>query len=436
MGGVSGEQAPNPRSATKRSALRPVGELAPVGRTICADLHVHIGRTREGQRIKITAARDLTIEAIAEECSARKGIEIVGIVDCACPPVLEELRQLEAAGELSQLPQGGLGYKDRVTIIPGAEVETVEGRGRIGHFLAYFPGLSELEDFSSFLSPHLSNPDLSTQRSRLRIQQVWQIVDSIGGFLVPAHSFTPYKSVYGSCARRLSELFDDKALSRIPAIELGLSADSDMADCLSELSQVTFLSDSDAHSPERIGREYNIFQIQSPNYEEVFLALGRKQGRRIVANFGLDPRLGKYHRTFCLRCSSIARIPPPVHTCPSCGGDKVVKGVLDRLVEIRDYEEPKRPAHRPPYRYQVPLSFLPGLGAVAMSKLLNRFGTEMAVLHQAEERELSAVVGGSLARTIIAARQGTLPVQPGGGGRYGKPLATAAQTQLAFEVLP
>jgi uncharacterized protein (TIGR00375 family) len=406
-----------------------------MGRTNCAVLHVHIGRTRDGRRIKITAARDLTIEGIAYECAARKGIEIVGIIDCACPPVLEELRQLETQGALVQLSQGGLRYKDRVTIIPGAEVETGENSGRPGHFLTYFPQLSELEDFSAFLGPHLSNPDLSTQRSGLRVQQVWQIVDSIGGFLAPAHSFTPYKSVYGSCARRLSELFDDRALSRIPALELGLSADSDMADCLSELSQLTFLSDSDAHSLPRIGREYNIFQIESPTYEEVLLALRRKHGRRVAANFGLDPRLGKYHRTFCLKCSSIARAPPPVHACPLCGGDKVVMGVLDRLVEIRDYEEPKRPAHRPPYRYQVPLNFIPGLGAVGMSKLLNRFGTEMAVLHEAGEGELSAVVGGPLARTIIAAREGKLPVQPGGGGKYGKPLTTAAETQLAFEVL-
>jgi uncharacterized protein (TIGR00375 family) len=402
--------------------------------TICADLHVHIGRTREGRRVKITAARDLTIEAIAEECSARKGIEIVGVIDCACPPVLNELRQLEAEGALSQLPQGGLRYKDKVTIIPGAEVETVEGRGRIGHFLAHFPDLSRLQDFSAYLSPHLSNPDLSTQRSGLTAQQVWQIVDSIGGFLVPAHSFTPYKSLYGSCARRLSELFDDRALSRIPAIELGLSADSSMADCISELSELTFLSDSDAHSPGRTGREYNILEIESPTYQEVMLALRRKGGRRVVANFGLDPRLGKYHRTFCLQCSAVARTPPPVQTCPSCGGDKVVKGVLDRLVEIRDYEEPKPPAHRPPYRYQVPLSFVPGLGAVAMSKLLNRFGTEMAVLHDAGESDLSAVVGSSLARTIIAAREGALPVQPGGGGRYGRPLTRAADTQLALDV--
>ena len=152
----------------------------------------------------------------------------------------------------------------------------------------------------------------------------------------------------------------------------------------------------------------------------------------MLANYGLDPRLGKYHRTFCPSCKVIAGEAPPVTACPLCGSARVVKGVLDRITEIADYPEPRPPDHRPPYHYQVPLQFLPGMGAVTLAKLLNRFGTEMRVLHVASREELCQVVGTKSAQTIIQARQGTLPLVAGGGGRYGKAVSDAADTQLSM----
>ncbi len=107
---------------------------------------------------------------------------------------------------------------------------------------------------------------------------------------------------------------------------------------------------------------------------------------------------------------------------------EVVKGVLDRIVEIADHPEPQPPAHRPPYHYQVPLQFLPGVGAVTLGKLLNRFGTEMHVLHEAAAEELELVVGRKLAQLVIQARLGSLPLLAGGGGRYGKAVADQSET--------
>jgi uncharacterized protein (TIGR00375 family) len=259
-------------------------------------------------------------------------------------------------------------------------------------------------------------------------------MEACGGIFVPAHAFTPHKSLYGACAERAAPLFGE-AWERIPAVELGLSADSDLADRIGELAAKTFLTNSDAHSLPKIAREYNLLELAAPTWEELRLALERREGRRVAANFGLDPRLGKYHRTCCEECGHIAQGTPPQLTCEACGSEKVTRGVLDRILAIADYSEPRHPAHRPPYQYQVPLQFVPGVGPVALRKLINRFGSEMAVLHQATEEELTLAVGAKIARLIALAREGRMVLASGGGGTYGKALSDASASQNALPFL-
>lgn len=382
------------------------------------DLHVHIGRASNGRAVKITAARDLTFENIAVECAERKGIDVVGIVDCASPPVIDDIDRLVRSGEMVELSGGGLRFRDQVTVIPGAEFETREPQGGMSHHVSYFPDLERLRRFSAAIGEHVTNRELSSQACRLPARSLLRLCRDCGGTLIPAHCFTPHKSVYAA-AHRARDLFGD-AWDDIPAIELGLSADSHLADRIAELADRTFLSNSDAHSLPRIAREYNIIEMREGSYEELFKALRREGDRGVIANFGLDPRLGKYHRTFCEDCRWIARGDPPQDSCEQCGGAKVTKGVVDRIVEIADYDEPTPPPHRPHYQYQVPLQFVPGVGAVTLNRLINRFGSEMAVLHEADEAEIARAVGGKIAGMIAQAREGTLPLQAGGGGRYGR----------------
>ncbi len=80
------------------------------------DLHVHIGRSGSGRPVKITAARDLTFQNIAIECAERKGIEVVGVVDCASPPVLEDIEGLLESGEMTELEGGGLDFRGQLQI--------------------------------------------------------------------------------------------------------------------------------------------------------------------------------------------------------------------------------------------------------------------------------------------------------------------------------
>jgi len=400
-----------------------------------ADLHIHIGRAGGDKPVKITASRDLTFANIAAECAERKGIAIAGIVDCASPPVLDDISRLLEAGEMVELAGGGLRYRDKVTVVLGAEFETREPAGQPSHHVSYFPTLAQLRNFSARLSRHVTNLELSSQTCRLPAAELWALCDEGGGTFVPAHSFTPHKSVYGSCVRRLRDMLPDEALTAIPALELGLSADTFLADRIAELSAYTFLTNSDAHSLPRIAREHNALELDQPTFAEVEMALRRQQGRRVVANYGLDPRLGKYHRTVCEDCGWQALEAPPVLVCRGCGSVRVTNGVLDRIVQIQDYPEARHPAHRPPYVYQVPLEFVPRVGAVALSKLLNRFGTEMAVLHEAKADALVQTVGSRLADLILRARAGELPLLPGGGGRYGRAVQDAGELQLSLPAL-
>ena len=390
---------------------------------VFADLHVHIGRSESGKPIKITAARSLNFANIARECADRKGISIVGIIDCASPYVIEDIENFLKTGEAYEIKDGGIIYKDKVCILLGSEVETSEvsrnGKCGAAHNVCFFPHLEDIKAFSREMSTHIKNITLSTQRSNVSGYKLIDIVEKYNGILIPAHCFTPFKSYYGNCVDRMKDIFKEK-FDKIFAIELGLSADTMLADTISELEDKTFVTNSDAHSLPKIAREYNKMLVEDISFKEVVKALKGEDGRKVLCNYGLDPRLGKYHRTFCDECNQVIETKEPVSICPKCGSQKVTFGVFDRIELIKDKKESKSPANRPPYIYQVPLTFIPGLGAKTIDKLLDKFGTEMTILHKLSQDDLEAVVGEKVAKEIILAREGKMKLQAGGGGTYGK----------------
>lgn len=386
-------------------------------KTWFCDLHVHIGRTEEGRPVKISASRDLTFHGIAEEAALRKGIDMIGIVDCHSPPVQREIERCLERGEMEEIPGGGIRF-GTTTIILGSEIEVRDPGFGPAHLLAYFPNLAAIREFTAWLVPRMRNVELSSQRIYVTARELQREVAGRGGLLVPAHIFTPHRSIYGSCTARMADLLD---VSKVQAVELGLSADSEMAGHIGELEPMTFLTNSDAHSLAKIGREYNEILAEEPSFTELLRTVARQDGRRIVANYGLNPRLGKYHRTFCSACGRICDdAQVAAERCRYCGSPKIVRGVMDRIRAIADRDEPLIPAHRPPYRYQVPLEFIPGLGRRRLKQLLDVFGTEMNILHRATERELAEVCGEAIAGMIVQAREGKLAVASGGGGIYGK----------------
>ena len=385
---------------------------------IFADLHIHIGRSENGKPIKITAARSLNFANIAKECADRKGIQICGIIDCASPYVIEDIENFLKTGEAYEIEDGGIIYKDKVCILLGSEVETSEigrnGKSGAAHNVCFFPHLKDIKAFSNEMSYHIKNITLSTQRSNISGYELIDIVEKYNGILIPAHIFTPFKSYYGNCVDRIEDIFKEK-YDKIFAVELGLSSDTFLADTISELETKTFVTNSDAHSLPKIAREYNKLLVEDISFKEVVKALKNEDGRKVVSNYGLDPKLGKYHRTFCDNCEQVIETKEPVDHCPYCGSDKVTFGVFDRIELIKDKKETKSPKDRPPYIYQVPLGFIPGVGPKAIDKLLDVFGTEMTILHKLSEDDIEAVVGSKIAQTIVKARNGEIKIASGGG---------------------
>ena len=390
---------------------------------IFADMHVHIGRSENGKPIKITAARSLNFANIAKECADRKGINVVGIIDCASPYVIEDIENFLKTGEAYELKDGGIIYKDKVCILLGSEVETSEegrnGKKGSAHNICFFPHLKDIKQFSSELSHHLKNITLSTQRTDLSGYDLIDIVEKYNGILIPAHIFTPHKSYYGNCTDRLKNIFKEK-YDKIFAVELGLSSDTFLADMITELENKTFLTNSDAHSLPKIAREYNKIQVEDISFKEIVKALKNEDGRKIIANYGIYQKLCKYHRTYCDDFEKTIETKEPVEECPDCGSKNVTFGVFDRIELIKDKQKTKSPENRPPYIYQVPLGFIPGVGGKTITKLLDNFETEMNILHKLSKDDIEAVVGEKVASSIEKARNGGYQVHSGGGGIYGK----------------
>lgn len=379
-----------------------------------ADLHIHIGRDMYDKPVKITASKTLTLTNILKEASRRKGIDIIGVIDAHAPAVQLELIQLLEQNKAVQIKDGGIVFEN-VTLILGSEIEVYDEycKGPI-HVLCFFPTIQSIQQFTKWLSTKMKNITLSSQRYYGTGKELQYKVKELDGLFIPAHVFTPFKSMYGKGVNKsLTEVFD---ADLIDAIELGLSSDTEMADQIGELHAYRYVTNSDSHSLPKIGREYQQIAMKEASFKELYYALHGVNGRDIVANYGMNPKLGKYHTTVCQAC--MASVPFQSETCSSCGSNKIINGVFDRINQLKNREEMAQ--HRPPYYYQVPLEYLPGLGPKTFEKLLQRFDTEMNVIHHATLEQLKEVVPEKLANMIIEMRNGKQEVEAGGGGKYGR----------------
>lgn len=384
------------------------------------DLHIHIGGGSDGSPVKITASRKLNFPNILKEAAFTKGLDIIGIIDCASPVVLRDIDQMLESGKMKELSEGGILYQDQLLILAGAEIESREKNGGQVHYLSFFPKIKQIKEFSKTMDNYISNITLSSQAASLTGKELLKIVDYHGGIMIPAHIFTPHKSFYGRAFNTYSEIFSPQEWDMIPAVELGLSADTKMADLLPELSGKSFLSNSDAHSLPKIAREYNIMELEGLNFNSVIKALKREAGSKIIKNYGLNPELGKYHRSHCEECDTTFSGESAVLQCENCNSDKMVIGVKDRILEISETKSPKHPDHRGEYIYQVPLLDIPGIGKKTAAKLFENCGTEMDVIHNLTAAELKECMSSRIFKKIQKARQQDFTFQSGGGGTYGK----------------
>lgn len=395
-----------------------------------ADLHLH------SRYSGATSAR-MVLDTIAQQARL-KGLAFVGTGDVFHPRWLESIKM-----ELEEVAEGTFKHPRYGTrFILTVEVED---RHRV-HHLILLPSISTAEDMHEVFAKSSENIDTDGRpRLELEAPEIVEIAHSRGCLVGPAHAFTPWTSMYKEFDS-LRECYGDQA-DKINFLELGLSADTSMADRIAELQDLTFLSCSDAHSPwpNKLGREFNRFELAEPTYAEIVKGIKRENGRRISLNVGFDPRLGKYHMTACSRCYKqfTPEQAKALHwRCDRCGG-WIKKGVSDRVNELANYKEPKHPPHRPGYLRVAPLAEVISLALgksdaharevqEMWSKLVTRFGNEISVLIDVLIDEVAEAVGPRVATIVKAFREQKLSVIPGGGGRYGHLEAPAglAETQL------
>jgi len=378
---------------------------------IAVDFHLH-------SKYSGATSGKMEIPVISKEAEL-KGLDFVGTADVFHPLWLSHLKKTLEKIEEGTFEAGGVRFIITVE---------VEDNRRI-HHLIILPSLSKVKELYEEFKKYSSDIDRDG-RCHLSLggNEIVERVKSAEGIIGPAHAFTPWTSIYAeydSLRDCYKEYFD-----KIDFLELGLSADTDLADYISELKDLTFMSNSDAHSPwpHRLGREFNILSVEEKTYSEIVKAIKRKNGRNFVMNVGLDPKLGKYHRTACIKCFKIYSLEEAINRkwrC-SCGG-RIKKGVYDRIMELKDKEN-NHPDHRPPYMRIAPLAEIIALkrgckvftrGNTAIyEKFLQKFKNEIDVLVNAEYKELEEI-DKEIADFILSYREGKICITPGGGGRYG-----------------
>ncbi len=426
-----------------------------------ADLHIHSPHS-------IGVSKSLNLDKMIDTCK-KKGLNILGTGDILQPAWLSYLEN-----NLEKKQDGAYCYKD-IYFILQTEIEDQESV----HEVVFFENFDMVRTLQKKLEPYSKNLlDEWGGRPRVNLSpaELADIVSDEGALIGPAHVFTPFKAIFRQNKfETLEECYSDAA-KKIKFIELGLSANTDLADRMESLKNITFLSNSDAHSqdPRSLGREFNRFDIDNPSFNEILQAIQRKNGRKITLNVGLNPRLGKYYVMFCNKCRRrilFKKMKKQVNTifnqysitdnfviyyandlissrldyleqvsknkmnCPACKEQlnknfKVKLGVSERIEKISTYKEPKHPDHRPPYVNAVPLiDIIRSVKGIKSStsktvindynKIIQELGTEYEILIDIPISKIENF-NKTIAVIIKAIRNDEIDYTPGGGGTYGQ----------------
>jgi len=394
---------------------------------IRSDLHIH-------SLYSMATSKNMDIETIASQAKL-KGLDLVGTGDAFHP---QWLQTIEKSTEPSDNGIYAVKYCDDsfqarlVKSVENPEIETglckfvltveVEDKDRV-HQLIFLPSLESAYEIREEL-PSKNIDKEGRPRVEMSGADIMDLIKDHGGLIGPSHAFTPWTGIY----KEFDSIYD--CYNQTPDfLELGLSADTDMADRIEELNNIPFLSNSDAHSPwpHRLGREFNEIEVKKLTFDALKDAIN---AQKVVGNYGFDPRLGKYHETGCVRCYktySIEEAQEIKMRCP-CGG-LIKMGVKDRISKIANWDEPHNPKFRPQYVHILPLAEIislvygKGITTVFVQKIwkemVQEFGSEIGVLIYAPLSEIKKT-DSKLADVIKSFRENTLKIQPGAGGHYGE----------------
>ena len=400
-----------------------------------ADLHIHSKYSR-------ATSKDMSPEAIWKWAQI-KGIGVVGTGDFTHPGWLKELSEkIEPSGnglfklkkeyESNGVPES---CKSEVSFILSAEISCIyrkNDRTRKVHSLILVPDFSDAARINLALS-RIGNlnadgrPILGLDALEL-LKTVMDLCPS--AVFIPAHAWTPHFSVFGAVSGfdSLEECFEDYT-PYINAIETGLSSDPAMNWRLSALDNITLISNSDAHSPSKMGREANIFDAEK-SFSAIANSIRTREG--FLGTIEFFPEEGKYHYDGHRACA-ISLSPEETirqgYLCPKCG-KRVTVGVLHRVEKLADRPQGYKPESTPPYYSLIPLveviAETIGVGVASkkvdmeFQRLIQVLGNEFTILMDAPIHGIEQASSPLIGEAISRVRSGRIHVAPGYDGEYGK----------------
>jgi uncharacterized protein (TIGR00375 family) len=402
---------------------------------VIADLHMH-------GRFSRATSTQLSIPNLTKYARI-KGLGLLGTGDFTHPLWLQELK----AG-LAEDGTGILKDKNGFGFVLSGEISSIYSQGgkvrRVHNII-----LAKSFDVADQINEALTRRKVNLKSDGRPICGIPcpELVELILGVdkeaeIIPAHVWTPWFSVFGSESGfdSILECYQDQA-KNIHAIETGLSSDPAMNWRVSSLDKYALLSNSDSHSfwPWRIGREANVFDLKSLTYEDMLSAIRGKDQKRFLCTIEVDPSYGKYHFDGHRACN-VSLSPEEArklgNRCPVCKRQLTI-GVLHRVEELADRPEGYVPKGAIPFKSLIPLTeiisaqmgvdqlYSKRIWAV-YDRLLKAFGSEFAVLLDAEEKELAKHADQRLAKAIVCVRQGKVEIKPGYDGVYGYPVFEGA----------
>ncbi|MDP7141651.1 MAG: TIGR00375 family protein [Candidatus Woesearchaeota archaeon] len=381
-----------------------------------ADLHLH--------GLYSGAVSSSMIPKTIAEQAPLKGINLLGTADILNARWVKLVKK-----QLKDIGNGILEHENKTKFILQTEVED---NNRVHHIIL-FPEFSKVEEVKEKLKNKCKDFDTDGRpKIWLNGEELAEVCLESGCMLGFAHAFTPYFGLYSKF-----DSYKDcygKYWKDIHFMELGLSADTNMADRISELHNLTFLSNSDAHSPwsNKMGREFNTFKIKEVTFNEIAKALKREDGRGSILNVGFNPLEGKYHKTRCTGCLTFFEPKEAVKLnwkCPQCR-KSIKKGVDFRIEELANLNKDAHPNHRPPYKHTIPLSEIIALALNTKNAMSNKvqniwkqfitkFNSETRILLNAKYEELETI-NPTIAEYIQYFREDKINYIPGGAGIYGQ----------------
>ncbi len=392
-----------------------------------ADFHLHSKYSR-------ATSPNMDLENL-DKWAKIKGIKVLGTSDFTHPQWLENIKEkLEPAGPgLLKLKKGD----GETRFLLSTEISCIYSKGgkvRKIHIIIFAPSFDAVEKINVQLNWVGNLKSDGRPILGLDAKELAKIVlnASPDCLLIPAHAWTPWFSIFGSKSGfdSIEECFEEYT-KEIYAIETGLSSNPEMNWRLSALDKIALISNSDAHSPQKIGREANVFDTEI-SYKAIIEAIKLRDPKRFLYTIEFFPEEGKYHFDGHRNCN--VKLKPEETKkyngiCPVCGKPLTI-GVLSRVEALSDREEGFKLEEAVPFKSLVPLeeiiadaiSRTPAAKEVEKEykNLIEKFGSEFNVLLEVSPKDLEGVTLPEIAEGIIRVRQGKVLKEPGYDGVYGK----------------